>query len=148
MTPITLPADLRALSLLQPWASVLLQDKDVENRPRPLPPALLGVPIVVHASARRDEREWLAYRRLVFEQGLPAPVPSGGYPYGALIGLVRFSRCATHHDSPWFFGPYGYVKAQAVALPTPIPCRGMLGFWRVPADNVARLAAQIEGMTW
>ena len=34
---------------------------------------------------------------------------------------------------PWFFGPYGFVLAEVAAFGEPIPWRGELGFFEVPA---------------
>lgn len=42
----------------------------------------------------------------------------------------------------WFSGPIGYVLADVRALATPIACRGMPGFWPVPADVEARILQQ------
>lgn len=43
----------------------------------------------------------------------------------------------------WFFGPIGYVLRDVVALPEPVPCKGALGFWTLPADVEARVREQI-----
>jgi hypothetical protein len=44
----------------------------------------------------------------------------------------------------WFFGPVGYVLRDVIALPTPVPCKGALGFWTLPADVDAKVRAQSE----
>lgn len=52
--------------------------------------------------------------------------------------------CVREMDSPWFFGPYGFVMRHGVSLPL-IPCRGQLGFFDVPeaiALDVTRLLNQ------
>lgn len=43
---------------------------------------------------------------------------------------------------PWYSGPFGYEIADAAAFPAPIPCRGMQGFWPVPADVITTMRAQ------
>lgn len=42
-------------------------------------------------------------------------------------------------DLRWWHGGYALVIADVVALPDPVPCKGRLGVWRVPADVAARL---------
>lgn len=44
----------------------------------------------------------------------------------------------------WFFGPVVYVLTDIVALRKPVPCRGMLGFWRVPEDKRADVYTQLR----
>ena len=44
----------------------------------------------------------------------------------------------------WFFGPIGYVLRDVVALKRPIPCRGMLGFWTLPADVERQVEEQLR----
>jgi hypothetical protein len=44
----------------------------------------------------------------------------------------------------WFFGPIGYVLRDVRALATPVPCRGALGFWMLPADVERAVTAQME----
>ena len=44
----------------------------------------------------------------------------------------------------WLFGRYGYVLRDVRALAEPVPCRGALGFWTLPADVAARVEAQLR----
>ncbi len=46
-------------------------------------------------------------------------------------------------DSPWAFGPWCWVLADVRKLQEPVPCKGALGFWRVPED-VAALVRERE----
>lgn len=48
------------------------------------------------------------------------------------------------YPGPWYSGPFGYEIAEATAFPEPIPCRGMLGFWRVPETAIAAMRAQVN----
>ena len=43
----------------------------------------------------------------------------------------------------WFFGPVGYVLRDVVALPEPVPCKGALGFWRLPTDVERAVRGQL-----
>jgi len=60
------------------------------------------------------------------------------------VTLAGVERAGADLPGDWYSGPYGYEIAEAAAFPEPIPCRGMLGFWRVPADVIAQMRAQVE----
>lgn len=45
--------------------------------------------------------------------------------------------------SRWAFGPWVWVLRDVRRLREPIPCKGALGFWRVPSD-VARFVREWE----
>jgi hypothetical protein len=55
---------------------------------------------------------------------------------GCLVGIVEIVDCVSESDSPWFFGKYGFVLANPIALPSPIPYKGQLGFFEVPEIEV------------
>ncbi len=44
----------------------------------------------------------------------------------------------------WFFGPVGYVLRDVRALPEPVPCKGHLGYWTLPADVERAVTAQLQ----
>jgi hypothetical protein len=142
---------LKAISVLQPWASALLGPKDVENRSWPLPAEYLGVPLALHASKRysADEAHWFTYvagfARLPDEE-IAKLLQESRQTLGAIIGVIRFEASLTQYVSPWFAGPYGWVKMDVKALATPIPCRGALSLWTVPADIEAEIRRQVGGM--
>jgi hypothetical protein len=46
----------------------------------------------------------------------------------------------------WFFGPVGYVLRDVVALPRPVPCKGMLGLWTLPALVELDVIGQLAGL--
>lgn len=52
---------------------------------------------------------------------------------GGFIGTAEIVDCVSRSDSPWFFGPYGFVLRNAEPIPFH-PCRGALGFWRYPLE--------------
>src|SRR5262245_50751681 len=58
---------------------------------------------------------------------------------GSIIGMVDIVDCVTRSESPWFQGDYGFVLHNPVSLPTPIECKGALGFWDVPAGVAEQL---------
>lgn len=55
------------------------------------------------------------------------------YPTGCIVGTVEIVDCVTASDSPWFMGDFGFVLRNPISFETPIPCRGALMLWDVPA---------------
>jgi hypothetical protein len=131
-----------ALSIQQPWAWLMTAApppmlKKIENRTwrRKTPEHIL-----VHTGLKVDQ---VAHRSLIHGRH---PVSgkiwlTGGYnPYleafnagqvrtGGFVGAMDFTgEVLTESGDPWFMGPYGYVTANARALPF-LPWRGMLGFF-------------------
>ena len=122
---------MKALSIRQPWAwAILYAGKTIENRPRR---THLRETIAIHASLQPDRAWHLAYPpRAPF---VPAPEDCA---FGAIIGFADLVDCVEHHPSKWFQGPFGYVLANPRPLKTPIPCKGALGFWKVPPEILHR----------
>ena len=79
---------------------------------------------------------------LIRERAIPAPVEGTGYEipcrdeleFGVIVGTVELAGCVVRSESPWFTGLYGFVLRNPIALTKPIPCKGRLGFWTVPAE--------------
>ena len=119
---------LQALSIKQPWADLILfKGKDIENRTWPLPETMKGRRIFVHAGKKPDLAAPLRFC------GALATNPE--QRTGAILGEVTIVDCVTKSDSEWFEGPYGFALADPVAYDTPIPCRGMLGFFFMKARD-------------
>ncbi|MBF0169079.1 MAG: ASCH domain-containing protein [Alphaproteobacteria bacterium] len=114
---IDLPADVRCLSIRQPWAHLILHwGKDIENRKWL---THYRGKLLIHASKQIDcEHE---------------EVRAENMPLGGIVGVVRVVDCVTKSDSPWFFGPYGFVLADARPLKF-VQCRGLQGLFRPPID--------------
>ena len=118
---------MRALSILQPWAWLIANGhKPVENRSWRT--GWRGE-FLIHAGKRwgREQREDVARVRALFP-GLELPAD---FELGGIVGRARVADCVTSMDSPWFFGPYGFVIANARPLPF-VPCRGKLSWFDVP----------------
>lgn len=123
----------RALSVQQPWASALLMQgprrKWLENRGKPLfrvPDE--GMWIGVHAGLALHP--WAEQCLALAPELAAAPLPRG-----ALLGAVEALAWVEVEDvagDPWAHGPWCLVIGRAVALPAPIPMRGMLGLWTLP----------------
>lgn len=160
--------DLRAITLVRPMSAAIVHGtKRIENRPMDLPKAMRGreTIVAVHAGKGWDGDYCRTVRAI--DGGIGKDQRQGvrvldGTPYEAymedtgIVGLMRLTgRVFTEapitamgivHDEydRWYYGPFGYEIADAAAFPEPIPCRGMLGFWRVPADVIAQMRAQVD----
>jgi hypothetical protein len=131
---------MRALSVRQPWAWLIVNDyKDIENRKWST--RYVG-PLLIHASKGMtddeydDVADWLADEPRLQHIKLPERklIERGG-----LVGIAHCNGSVDQCASPWFFGPYGFVLSQARAFPL-VPFKGQLGFFDVPADLITSSA--------
>lgn len=119
---------LKALSIKHPWAWLILSgDKDIENRTWEAR-YMVGKRFAIHVSRKVDER---AYSELA-KHSIQVPRPQDFITLGNIVGTAVLDKIVTESDSFWFSGPYGFVLKDVRELPKPIPCRGALGFWKVP----------------
>ncbi|WP_234053710.1 MULTISPECIES: hypothetical protein [unclassified Xanthobacter] len=119
-----------ALSIRQPYPHHIFHDgKDVENRDWAT--KRRGW-FMVHAGVSTAEIDLEDER----ERALPR---------GGIVGMARIIDCVTQMDSDWFFGRHGFVLRDAFPLPL-LPCNGAQGFFNVPPDIRAAVAAAIRGM--
>lgn len=130
---------IKALSVRQPWTSLILYDgKDIENRSRW---TNHRGPVALHAS-------------LNIEKDVVADLEIGTHPVtgerlnsvacerrlhqivGGIVGVAEIVDCVEQSDSEWFVGRYGFVLANARPVPF-IPVTGALGFfdWRKQWDK-------------
>lgn len=130
-----------ALSIRAPWWWwILYGGKDIENRDWP---TRYRGPVLIHASKWFQGGEitddWACARQMWGRNaGVNAPKPTTTLAAlrvrgGHIVGRARIVDCVTASPSPWFVGRYGFVLADAEPIPTPIPCKGSLGFFRLPA---------------
>ncbi len=118
--------EIKALSIKQPYPHHIFHDgKDVENRDWPTKGRGWAI---VHAGVSKSE---LAASQM-------------SLPRGGVVGMMRITDCVEQMDSDWFFGRYGFVIGEAFPLPL-IPCRGMLGFFRLDDATNATVATAIRG---
>jgi hypothetical protein len=116
---------MRALSIRQPWASLIVAGcKDVENRTWRT--SVRGR-ILVHAGLALD-RAGLEFAAKLGIEIDPATLDRGG-----VIGSVEIVDCVDYSESPWFFGPFGFLLRSPQRLPFR-PCPGKLGFFE-PAQR-------------
>lgn len=124
-----------ALSVRQPWAwAVVHAGKDIENRTWDLKRRLVqpGDRISVHASKVMTKDDYEKGREFMLSIGIECPPPSE-LRRGGIIGSVCIKATTANSDSPWFFGPVGFVLSD-VRQSEFIPCNGALGFFRWQPD--------------
>lgn len=133
---------MRAVTLQQPMAHAVLHlGKNVENRSQWTPwRRISGETVAVHGGAAwsrvyADEVQGVCGQRLEADMVVA----------GALLGVVDVT--GMHWEQGGCCAPWGrrnslhVLLANARPLPQPIPCRGQLGIWHVPAAAVAALEA-------
>ena len=130
---------MKAISLWQPWAwAVAHGGKNIENRGWTAE-SLVGEEIAIHAGMRLDEEALQA----LLDDDVKAP-PAGQFYHGGIVAVARFAKIVTEDDAEadneWFFGPYGFLLEDVVAI-EPVPTRGQQKFWSLP-PGVAHLVQQ------
>lgn len=127
-------AELRALTLIQPWATLIVQGhKTIETR-----------------TWRTPYRGWLAIHAGKSTDLVDDPAK---HTFGAVVAITRIVDCRpmTVEDEPAALvrsesGRYAWELADIHALDTPIPMRGYQGLWRPKPNALAALRSQIETM--
>lgn len=116
---------MRALSLRQPWASMIANgSKTIETRTWR---TNYRGPLAVHASAR----------------------PHEGLPTGGIVAVAWLDDCRPMEESDeedaciaLYEGAYAWLLANVQPVPL-IPCKGMLGLW-VPSVDIMRTLPQVQ----
>lgn len=142
-----------ALSIRQPWASLILKaGKNIENRDWPtkyrgriLIHAAKGMTRGEHEDAihfaveaiKADPRNAEATKRTTLRD---LGFAFEDLPRGGIVGSVEIVACVTDSASPWFVGKYGFMLRDPQPLPF-VPWRGQLGFFDVPAEALAPVTA-------
>jgi hypothetical protein len=120
---------MKALSIQQPWAyAILYCGKDIENRDWYTP---VRGRILIHAGKKINLGD-LYYIEGNYGVTLPK---AEDLQRGGIIGSVEIVDCVMKSDSKWFFGKYGFVLRNPIALPF-TPYRGQLGFFEVPEEKL------------
>jgi hypothetical protein len=143
---------MKVLSVRQPWASlIVLGIKDVENRVRR---SHYRGPLLIHASGKIDKWGMEDILNALKEDGDEEGMASlSQAPTGCIVGQVEMVDCVTEHSSDWFDGPFGYVLINPLYFDEPIPLKGKLGIYDLPADlegvvaDAIRLAQERDAQT-
>lgn len=141
---------MKALTIKQPWAWAITNGtKRVENRTWKPPFDIIGQRIAIHASARIERAEYIACRNIA-DDSLP---PMSELPVGCIVGTAivkgyvvvndmggvvvqtKAAQGYDHRQDMWFCGPVGWLLDDVRKVP-PLPCKGALGLWDVPAELV------------
>lgn len=137
----------RALSLTPWWAAVVASGlKPVENRRWG---TKFRGEFYLHASLGKPAHQYEVLDFLL-KSNAAARIPShtrsralelagGEVRRGGIIARATLVDCVTEYDSPWFFGPYGFVLENVQSVPF-VKCAGALSFWKLPADVQAKIA--------
>jgi activating signal cointegrator 1 len=166
---------MRALTVWQPWAACIAWlGKPVENRCWPLPPALAGQRIAIHAAKKlsgrpvtvpcperlpelfadqAEQHRWRAWRR-----GQAPRPPAGEWPRRLVLGAVVaaadiagchwWEDCAANPCSSWALpGQYHWQLVAVAALPVPVPCAGKQRLWFLPEAADVAVRAQLAAVT-
>lgn len=159
---------MRALSLTQPWASlVAIGAKRWETRDWP---TNFRGEFALHASKSfpvecRDLCNAAVFRDPLIAAGIldarrdeSATMPRirDAFPLGAIIAVARItsSESINRNNTPdgpeYHFGNYGpnrfkFGISDVRPLETPVPCKGALGFWMVPPDVERAVREQLDG---
>lgn len=149
---------MKALTLKRPWAFAIIHGKCCENRSKKPPKAMVGERFAIHAGQNLDSNEaadfvqkTLGLRRLppeslhegiVCTAKLVGVIEAGPGIMSSKLNLIAgtVGNLVADRVRPWFFGPYGYLLDEVRPLRQPIPWKGALGFWRVPAEIEAEIA--------
>lgn len=106
------------LSIRQPWArAILYHGKNIENRTWHT--KYRGL-ILLHASKNICGQDDFDFVETTSKMPLP---PRTEIQTGGIVGVATLVDCVTESDSPWFFGPYGFVLEQVKPVQF-IPLRG------------------------
>jgi hypothetical protein len=145
---------MRALTVMQPWAGAIAYGKkNVENRTWSAPDYIIGQTFAVHAGRSVDwdatAAAWIAAGLTPYDGIATRKAWSASLTLGAVVAVARVTASCLPWEcrgecSPWAAkGQDHWQLADVRPLPEPVPCRGMLGLWRLP-DEVERLVrAQI-----
>lgn len=123
----------RAISIQQPWSLLIVKGhKDIENRDWS---TRYRGPVLIHAGRKIDEDAFGVIRKIDPAAYDAIPKTRMGYQIGGIVGIADIVDCVTESASPWFFGRFGFVLANARPLPiTPVP--GQLGFFKHNLERV------------
>jgi hypothetical protein len=115
---------MKALSIRQPWAWLIIRGhKDIENRTWL---TNFRGKFLIHAGKKFD---YEGYNWVLSEMNMELPEIKD-YERGGIVGSAKVTDCVALFDSPWFFGPYGFVICNPKPLPF-LPFRGRLGFFEI-----------------
>jgi hypothetical protein len=129
---------MKCISLIQPWAWLIINcHKDIENRKWN---TKFRGRILIQASKGWDQECFEKYA-----DDYPAMPNKDEILRGGIVGMTEIVDVVTSSNSPWFFGPYGFVLKNSTTLPFR-KLKGQLSIFNVPLeDNEIIKIAEIDG---
>jgi hypothetical protein len=119
---------MRALTVKQPWASLIASgEKRIENRSWRPPAELIGQRIAIHAGASWDKRgeTFTAARK-------------GELPQGRVVCTAVIDRVVEASDDRFWIGPLGWVLRDVHPVDDAPEVRGGLSLWRLNSTTWGR----------
>jgi|SRR5581483_1420720 len=168
---------MKAISLWQPWASLMaIGAKVIETRSWCPPAELNGHDLAIHAALHftREEQDLCfeePFRTVLTEAGLIEPkrhtLPPTQFklPLGAIVCVVRFDRAmpteyiTKQTDGPFYlsgreeafgnYGPqrFGLKTSNLRRLLEPVPCRGFQKIWNLDDDVAQQVLSQLAAVS-
>lgn len=147
---------MRALTVLQPWASLIANgEKLIETRPHACPSITgSGELLAIHAGKRwgpEQRAKLIEARRLC-----PEAPAHRGLLLGCVVAVVAVLDCvrmtpewiAEQDETERALGYYepgrfGWVLGRLERLEVPVPARGHQGIWRLQDDVEAKVLEQL-----
>lgn len=128
--------ELRGLTLWRPWDIAMCRlGKDIENRPKPPPKALVGALIALYTGQHFDKAGSEKIQRLTGK-----PLTHWDSLPGYIVGVMRLTGFVTSSDSKWFTGPFGITFTDLRSI-EPVACKPKIamGWWRMPSADIDAL---------
>lgn len=113
----------------EPFVQGVLAALDVVMLNQPVRSAIVGTARLVGALPVK----------VTGETRLSAAVEVDGILPGCRLGDLDLGQQFRILASPWTFGPWAWLLADVRRLREPVPCKGALGFWKVPDEIAARV---------
>ncbi len=127
----------KVITVKQPWAWFLAKGyKPVENRTWY---TNYRGPILVQSS-KAPKFDFSEAQFLMHHFGIPdSEILEPDDPAtstGSIVGITMLTDCVSHHASPFFTGPYGFVMDQARQT-EPFEIRGKLNIFNYPLNELS-----------
>jgi hypothetical protein len=144
---------MKYLSLWRPWTWAIfdpIANKGIENRPWQPNVDMIGQRFAIQAVPKWDDSAISFFMQLGLDH---FPNRKDQYPFDAVVGVVTLDRVVTNVRSlpsdqkRWFFGEYGWVIVNRIALPNPVYCKGVRGLRDLPDDVEREVLKQLAATT-
>lgn len=134
---------MQALTVKEPWLScILFYGKDIENRSYKFPSWAINKAIALHTSKAVDKNQ------SNYLQATHGIAIDNLLPLGRIIVIAKITKSSIHMQSPWaVVGNHHWHITVDFILPTPLPAKGQLGLWQIPAEIELAILDQLKNST-